>query len=96
MAAHLVHHNHHTFTAAFCRKRLNTLLKFMQHDFIKTLAVFAQGGVFQFFCEGLRHAFTDAFATRLIVNPKDCKAGMIQNIDQAFVIVFSPLKCLFA
>jgi hypothetical protein len=32
----------------------------------------------------------------LIVNPKDCEASMIQNIDQAFVIVFAPFKFLFA
>ena len=35
------------------------------------LTVFAQGGVLQLLGESLRYAFTDAFATRLIVNPKN-------------------------
>ena len=89
MAAHLVHHDHHTFGAAFCRKRLNALINFLQHDFVKAFTVFAQSRVLQFLSEGLRYAFTNAFATRLIVNPKDSQACMIQNVDQAFVIIFA-------
>jgi len=96
VAAHLMHHDHDAFGFTICRQCLNAFVQLLQHDLVKTLALFAKSGVLKFFGQSLRDPFTDTFATRLIVDPQYCQTGMVQNINQTFVIDFTRLEVLLA
>ena len=70
MAAHLVHHHHHTPRRARLVQGRNALVQVLQHDFVKTLTVSTQAWHLQRARQRLSDTGTQALAARLIVQPQ--------------------------
>jgi hypothetical protein len=85
MAAHLVHHHHHAAGAPDRIQRGDALVEVLEHDLVETLTPAAQGRIFQRAGEHLAHAFTQALAPGLVVQPQHRQPGALQHVQQVLI-----------
>ena len=86
VAAHLVHHHHGATLALLGRQGGDLGVQVLEHHAVQALTASAQRRVFLGAGAGFAHAVAHALAARLVVHPQHGQAGVVQHIDQAFVV----------